>query len=1616
MHTKRSESSRFLPAGFRLPKKRTVVALTAAIAALSAGGIAVTQSMPANDKDESKVPHYFGPNPNWANSPFRLPDVAVELTNGGGSGATAAAEVDPVSGAITSIKVTNPGSGYTSAPNVVITSKTGSSASATAIVDYSGTVGAITVDNAGAGYTTPKATISGGGATIDATATVYGGVDAVQVTDGGHGYTMPTVEFGLPQSPTGIQATGHVPMIANGDAIDGMDANGTITAVVVDNPGSGYAHAPSVTIHNGTTLDPISGATLASAGTTIKVSEVVVDSFGSGYTAAPTVTITDTAGTGSGALATATINTSGGAVTGITVTSPGQDYMTPGIKKFTDNLPGICYPGGALASKGIPDCPTSGKYIPLGVAEEKTYNGVASDEYVIGLVQYRTSFSSSLPDTLVRGYVQIETPGNASVSQHVALYNEMMDGSKVRVKINGQDAYAVTPPQWLGPTIAATKNKPVRVVFHNLLPTGAGGDLFLPTDSGLMGAGTGPAPLLPGYDSGSVLDEVRNPSCTDNPQLVDPMTGGTCFKQNRATLHLHGGLSPWISDGTPHQWITPANEDTPWPEGVSVKNVPDMHTNPDDPTSPVLCDAKNDGCQTFYYTNQQSARLMFYHDHSWGTTRLNVYAGEAAGYLISDDAETLLVDSGTIPGPDATIPLIVQDRTFVPEDSQMFNQKDANGNVVSYGQDPTWDKSRWGAFGSLWYHHVYMPAQNPGDPSGMSAYGRWMYGAWFWPPASNLTYGPIDNPYYDPNCNLDIPSTWQYQVAPFCEPLQIPGTPNVSVGMEQFNDTPVVNGVAYPTVTLEPKAYRLRVLNAANDRFFNFQWYVADPTTGTDSEVALKAAELAAAQDDPVVFPTPDTSISLPGPDWIQIGTEGGWLPAPVVIDGQQVTTWITDPTRFDVGNVDQHSLLLAPAERADVIVDFSKFAGKTLILYNDAPAAFPARIASYDYYTGAPDLSPVGAPKIVPGYGPNTRTVMRVKIADSTPAAEFDLAKLENAFKSTSKGGLGIFESAQPPIIVGQAAYNSAYGSNFAASGNCNTTGGTSSQCDGLVRINDTQTVSFNTLLAPNSKTTLPSQPKAIHDEMNSTSFDPFGRMQAFLGMEAPTPTPGLQNVTLYPYINPTTDLIDGTNLPQAMTFVDSGAGAKMPVELQVAPISTAADGTQIWRFTHNGVDTHPIHFHLYDVQVLNRVTWDNIIIPPDANELGWKDTVRISPLEDTIVALRPITPGLPFELPNSIRPLNPMMPIGDTTLFNNILPDGTPTTTPISNELVNFGWEYVYHCHILSHEEMDMMRPQSLVMPPKMPGNLGSTFSGSGNRKSINLSWMDNSILETAYVVQRSADGVNWTDVKTVNSPLDRVNTVGPKSSGNLTVGSTPYLFRIVAQNQAGYGSGFPTLTATSVTGTLGVNLPAAPMQTDQPTALLQVGPQISLTFKDNASTETGFIVQRLTDNVGDWVEIARLPARTNTGSVTYVDATVQPGHTYAYRVAAYNLGGVSAWRTAVPGIIVPNDAKPTVPYNLQAANLANTGNTRNVLLRWTDKSTNETKFEVQRATNAAFTANLVATDVAATTGTGTVKSLTVSGLARNTSYYFRVRAVNGNSASAWLNALPLPIRTNR
>ncbi len=114
----------------------------------------------------------------------------------------------------------------------------------------------------------------------------------------------------------------------------------------------------------------------------------------------------------------------------------------------------------------------------------------------------------------------------------------------------------------------------------------------------------------------------------------------------------------------------------------------------------------------------------------------------------------------------------------------------------------------------------------------------------------------------------------------------------------------------------------------------------------------------------------------------------------------------------------------------------------------------------------------------------------------------------------------------------------------------------------------------------------------------------------------------------------------------------------------------------TEVWEIINLTGDTHPIHFHLTNVQVLSRQPFDTEKykggkphytgdpVAPDLNELGWKETVRMNPGEVTRVIQKFTLPTVPFQVPPSPR------------------------------AGIN-GYEYVWHCHILEHEEHDMMRP---------------------------------------------------------------------------------------------------------------------------------------------------------------------------------------------------------------------------------------------------------------------------------------------------------------------------------
>jgi FtsP/CotA-like multicopper oxidase with cupredoxin domain len=966
------------------------------------------------------------------------------------------------------------------------------------------------------------------------------------------------------------------------------------------------------------------------------------------------------------------------------------NVVSGGIRKFVDSLPGL----GAGATNDL------GQFIPIATPNTTMYPG--SDYYVIALVRYQRQLHKDLPATWLQGYVQCDPTTLAQIGT----------------------------PQYLGPMIIAQKDVPVRVKFINRLPTGLNtgnigtdGNLFLPVDTTVMGAGMGP-------------------------------DGVHAYTQNRATLHLHGGLTPWISDGTPHQWTVPAGQATPYSEGVSVYNVPDMDAG-----------HESTGTLTFYYTNQQSARLMFYHDHSYGITRLNVYAGEAAPYLLQDPVEKVLVNGGTITTngvtvtaaaatvPTEQVPLVIQDKTFVPTDTQLA------------AEDPTWDKARWGGMGNLWLPHVYMPNQDPGDTSGISAVGRWDYNPWFYPPVVGQTFGPVPNPLYNP-----ITAPW--------ENAQNPGTPpTTTIVPESFMDTPLVNGTAYPYLKVSRKAYRFRILNASDDRTLNLQIYYAksntpaavdgsgNPTLQTASgEVTMVPA--AAGSGLPSTWPIDGRDGGVPspasvGPAMIQIGNECGLLPSATVLPNTPIGYEYFRRT-ITVLNVTNHTLLLGPAERADVIVDFSQVpAGSKLIMYNDAPAPMPGFDARYDYYTGDPDNTfQGGAPTTVAGYGPNTRTIMQFDVEGATAAPAFDLPALQTALQKAFAAsqnkpivpGAQVGSPGQPSVPM--PVYNSVYATTFPL------------VFDSV--LNDTA-LSFKPL--GSAATTIPMDNKAIIE-----GFDlDYGRMNAQLGGTLPNLGPAAGGAVPYDYVEAPTEFTRST--------------------IPGTQIGALGDGTEIWRIDHQGVDTHSIHFHLFNVQLINRVAIDGQVFYPDPNEAGWKETVRMNPGQDVIVALRPETPSLPFKIGDSIRPLNPAMPLGAT--FTSGAGNGT-----ITNVMTNFGWEYVWHCHLLGHEENDMMRPLVFTASPTAPTALRATQTRlTATTVRVNLAWTNNATIPAAtnFFLQRATNAAFTAGVVTFSVNAPTVTLV------NSPVGAGTYFYRVRAESAVGFSTWSNVVTVVVVRPTI-------------------------------------------------------------------------------------------------------------------------------------------------------------------------------------------------------------------
>jgi FtsP/CotA-like multicopper oxidase with cupredoxin domain len=1165
-------------------------------------------------------------------------------------------------------------------------------------------------------------------------------------------------------------------------------------------------------------------------------------------------------------------------MTAVPILTPGVDYTkphyaySPPLRKFVDSLPGMT----AAGANNL------GQYIPVAVPDTTTYPG--DDYYEIALVEYREQMHSDLPPV-----VGDKADPNAT------------GGVRLRGYVQEKNGVALDKPHYLGPWIVAQSGRPVRVKFTNRLPTGAAGNLFLPVDTTIMGAGTG----------------------TDG---VTPVT------QNRASIHLHGGMPGWISDGTPNQWITPAGENTPFKKGVLAQNVPDM-------------DVPSDGSMTFYWPNGHSGRMLWYHDHTYGMTRLNVYAGEVSGYLVTDPYERQLstvldANGNSQPGTQIPeLPLVIQDKTFVPDAATMANL------------DPTWDSTKWGKQGELWFPHVYVPNQDPTDPSGGNGLGRWDFGPWLWPP----------------------------QVLPAgVTPPALTAVP------ESFHDTPVVNGTPYPYYEVDPTEYRFHILNACNERYLNLQWYVADPNPYTNAltgkivlnkEVRMVPANTSTANmpnggiEWPSYYPTaaaddrlggwPDPALA--GPAMVQVANEAGVLPQPFISTNVPIGFSYNRRT-IVVLNVQTHAMLMGPAERADVIVDFAPYAGQTLILYNDAPAPFPAFDTRNDPYTGAPDQTDAGGPATTqPGMGPNVRTIMQVRVkgtpvgtpsptnmvAGTLPLNWANPARVANLTTNLP----AVFKATQQVPIVPQPAYNPVgYTYNGTPGGLVTTTN--------VAHIND-QSITY----IPYGSTTPVTAPfvyKSIQE-----NFDNYGRMNAVLGTELPFTSMYIQTTLMLNYVDPVTEIV-------------------------------APGETQFWWIAHNGVDTHTIHFHLVDVQVINRVGWDGATYEDlvDPNEYGFKDSVRMHPLENILVAVRAKTPQLPFGIPDAIRPLDATTALGSTNNFSGIDPY-TGQAMTVTNQLVNNKWEYMWHCHLLGHEENDMMRPISFTfeaVPPTAPGNVSGAASGNG----LNVTWTDatprsdantwgNPANEIGFQVLRAPITKNGNTL--VNGAFAQIATVPANRTSYLDTtanGALAYAYQVAAFNAAGTNSSaiaqiLPTAPNTPTSLTVSAVASSATAAT------------VTATWVNGANLQTSVSLVRSTSATFANGNVTNTLAGTTT---TYADTSALTSTTYYYRIYASNAVGASA-----PSATVSITTPPGAPSSFAATSTTTTPTSSTVNLTWSNGSNPAGSVILVRASDAAFTTALVTNTLS-----GNPTSYADSTAVPSTQYYYRAQASNANGTSVF------------
>jgi spore coat protein A len=347
--------------------------------------------------------------------------------------------------------------------------------------------------------------------------------------------------------------------------------------------------------------------------------------------------------------------------------------------------------------------------------------------------------------------------------------------------------------------------------------------------------------------------------------------------------HVHGSHTTEWSDGYPEAWYLPAANNIPPGIQYTTGTFYDYYAStyglgPAEGWGP--------GSATFMYPNDQRATTLWYHDHTLGMTRVNVYAGPAGFYIIRG-------------GPDD----VVQD-TRTGNSQRSMRRASLPGPAPDTTLDP---------FGT--YYEIPIAIQD----RSFNADGSLFY------PADRAFFEGLE-----PN-QLQIPFTPEpakdgtSDVAPIWQP-------------EFFGNMMVVNGQTWPYLDVEQKRYRFRLLDGCNSRFLILDFG------------------------------------NIPGVQVWQIGAEGGFLAEPVNLTDDNLNL-----------------LLMGPAERADVIVDFSQVPVGNYVLANVGPdEPFGGGLPDEDFDVADPNTTgQIMQFRVTRGRGRDTTTPPEyLKLPTITPLA----------------------------------------------------------------------------------------------------------------------------------------------------------------------------------------------------------------------------------------------------------------------------------------------------------------------------------------------------------------------------------------------------------------------------------------------------------------------------------------------------------------------------------------------------------------------------------------------------------------------------------------------------